>query len=235
MNATALCRMEVRVTDINQNHEKQDTHEFEQDKENFSFFAMLDRMQYIHRWGLMRNHQQENIKEHTMDVVVISHALAMIRNQFFLDGRSPVDEAKTVLTALFHDATEIITGDLPTPIKYRNNEIKRVYKEIEGQAAESLLALLPENMQQWYRPLLTPDLQKDADVISLVKAADKICAYIKCIIEESVGNQEFIYAKKTIRVDIEKIDLPEVAYFMAHFTDAYGQTLDQNSKRGEIG
>ena len=200
------------------------------ESESFSFFAMLDRMQYIHRWGLMRNHQQENIKEHTMDVVVISHALALIRNHFFLDRYSPVDETKTVLTALFHDATEIITGDLPTPIKYRNNEIKRVYKDIEGQAAESLLSLLPENMREWYRPLLTPDMEEDKDAVALVKAADKICAYIKCIVEESVGNREFIYAKQTILTDIEKLNLPEVEYFMTHFTAAYGQTLDQNSK-----
>lgn len=218
------------MTDTNQNCENQEMQNSELDAKNYSFFAMLDRMQYIHRWGLMRNNQQENIKEHTMDVVVISHALALIRNHFFLDGSTPVDETKTVLTALFHDATEIITGDLPTPIKYRNNEIKRVYKEIEEQAAESLLSLLPENMREWYRPLLTPNLKEDKQAVILVKAADKICAYIKCIVEESVGNKEFLNAKSTILADIKEMDLPEVQYFMTHFAPAYGQTLDQNSK-----
>ena len=221
------------MSDINNHVPNTDDFGFAPDKADYSFFAMLDRMQYIHRWGLMRNYQQENIKEHSMDVVVISHALVLIRNHFFLNDCAPVDVTKTILTALFHDATEIITGDLPTPIKYRNSEIKRVYKDIEGQAVESLLSLLPEEMRSWYRPLLSPDMENkdDQEAAIIVKAADKICAYIKCIVEECAGNKEFIHAKKTILADINNMRLPEVAYFMTHFASAYGQTLDQNSSK----
>ena len=198
----------------------------------YSFYAMMDRMQYINRWGLMRNNRTENIKEHSMDVAIVAHALAIIRNRFFGEGRLPVDPQQVAVYALFHDATEIITGDLPTPIKYRNPEITRAYKEVEGQASETLLSLLPEELRAEYRKVLCPDISEPSkkDEVVLVKAADRICAYIKCITEENSGNKEFVSAKKTIYESIQKFEDPEIAYFLEHFIPAYGRTLDQISQ-----
>jgi len=198
----------------------------------FSFYAMLDRMQYINRWGLMRNNRTENIKEHSMDVALVSHALAAIRNCICLEGRQKVDPLYVMGLAIFHDASEIITGDLPTPIKYRNPEITQAYKQVEGQATDTLLSLLPVSMRDEYRSLFCPDLSDPIkkEAYHLVKAADRICAYIKCISEENSGNREFSSAKQGILSSIEKIDNPEVVYFMEHFIRAYGLTLDQISE-----
>jgi len=198
----------------------------------FSFYAMLDRMQYINRWGLMRNNRTENIKEHSMDVALVSHALATIRNCICLEGRQKVDPLYVMGLAIFHDASEIITGDLPTPIKYRNPEITQAYKQVEGQATGTLLSLLPVSMRDEYRSLFCPDLSDPIkeEAYHLVKAADRICAYIKCISEENSGNREFSSAKQGILSSIEKIDNPEVVYFMEHFIRAYGLTLDQISE-----
>ena len=201
--------------------------------EEFPFFAMLDRMQYINRWGLMRNNKTENIKEHSMDVAMVAQALAVIRGAFFPnDGRAAVDPHYVVALALFHDATEIITGDLPTPIKYKNPEITKTYKEIEGQAANTLLGLLPEEMRSFYRGLLLPEStgKANAEACALVKAADKVCAYTKCVIEETAGNREFSVAKESLLSAVEACHLPEVDYFMTHFLPSYGQTLDQISR-----
>src|SRR5665647_321590 len=190
----------------------------------YSFYAMLDRMQYINRWGLMRNNRTENIKEHSMDVAIVAHALAVIRNTICLNARQKVDPQFVMGVAMLHDATEIITGDLPTPIKYRNPEITRAYKNVEGQAADKLLSLLPEVLRGEYRDLFLPDLSDPLKEEShkLVKAADRICAYIKCITEESSGNKEFSSAKMSIYESICKLDFPEVRYFMKHFIPAYG-------------
>ncbi len=198
----------------------------------FPFFAMLDRMQYINRWGLMRNNRTENIKEHSMDVAMVAHALATIRNQLFRDPNTETDPLLVIGIALFHDASEIITGDLPTPIKYRNPEIMNAYKRLEDQAAEQLLLLLPEEMRGEYRRLFCPDLSnpREAEANRLVKAADRICAYIKCVSEEKSGNTEFISAKATILESIMNLGLPEADYFMANFVPAYGMTLDQISE-----
>ena len=198
----------------------------------YSFYAMLDRMQYINRWGLMRNNRTENIKEHSMDVAVVAHALAVIRNCICLDGRLPIDPLYVMGVAMLHDATEIITGDLPTPIKYRNPEITRAYKNVEGQAADTLLSLLPEQLRGEYRDLFLPDLSDPikAESHRLVKAADRICAYIKCITEEKSGNHEFSSAKMSILSSILKLNYPEVTYFFAHFISAYGMTLDEISE-----
>src|SRR5659263_20008 len=162
-------------------------------KMEFSFYAMLDRMQYINRWGLMRNNRMENLKEHSMDVGIVAHALATIRNCICLGGRQKVDPLYVLGIAILHDASEIITGDLPTPIKYRNPEITQAYKKVEGQATDTLLSLLPEAMRAEYMKLLCPDRSdpmKD-EAYRLVKAADRICAYSKCITEENSGNHEF--------------------------------------------
>ena len=196
----------------------------------YPFFAMMDRMQYINRWGLMRNNKTENIKEHSMDVAMVSHALALLRNM--RDSQKGVNPFVVVGLAMFHDATEIITGDLPTPIKYKNSEITRSFKEIESQAADTLLTLLPESLRDSYEPLLLPDMENEEirDAVLLIKAADKICAYIKCIVEESSGNREFSVAKETLAEAVRKMELPEADIFMQYFIPSYGQTLDQISR-----
>jgi 5'-deoxynucleotidase len=198
----------------------------------YSFYAMLDRMQYISRWGLMRNSRTENLKEHSMDVALVAHALAAIRNRICPMGRRQIDELEVMAVALLHDASEIITGDLPTPIKYYSPEITEAYKKVEGRATDTLLALLPDELRDDYRRLFCPDLNdpQSLEVNRLVKAADKISAYIKCLSEENSGNHEFMSAKETIYESIFKIELPEVDYFMQHFLPAYGKTLDQISK-----
>ena len=198
----------------------------------YSFYAMLDRMQYISRWGLMRNNRTENIKEHSMDVAIVAHALATIRNSIFLTGRQKVDPLYVMGVAMLHDASEIITGDLPTPIKYHSPEITQAYKNVEGQATDTLLSLLPEVLRGEYRELFCPDRTDPAkdESYRLVKAADRICAYIKCITEENSGNREFSCAKKSILESIENLDYPEVKYFMEHFIPAYGMTLDEISR-----
>ena len=198
----------------------------------YSFYAMLDRMQYINRWGLMRNNRTENIKEHSMDVAIVAHALAVIRNTICLNARQKVDPLYVMGVAMLHDATEIITGDLPTPIKYRNPEITQAYKNVEGQATDTLLSLLPEELRGEYRDLFCPDRSdpmKD-EAYHLVKAADRICAYIKCVTEENSGNREFTSAKTVIMSTIDKLDYPEVTYFVKNFIPAYGMTLDEISK-----
>ncbi len=195
----------------------------------YGFFAMLDRMQYINRWGLMRNNRTENIKEHSFDVAVIAHALALIHNN--MGGVPKADPFKVQAYALYHDCTEIITGDLPTPIKYRNEEIKKAYKEVEHEAADRLSSLLPDEMKDEYMELLDPSYEQGGEegILTgrLVKAADRIAAYIKCILEESSGNKEFSSAKEAIKETIDKIDLPEVGYFMEKFLPSYGITLDE--------
>ena len=199
----------------------------------YGFFAMLDRMQYINRWGLMRNSRLENIKEHSFDVAIIAHALAVIHNDMNREkGGIMTDPFKVQAYALYHDCTEIITGDLPTPLKYKNDIIKSAYKEVEDEAARTLSGLLPEFMRASYLELLAPSKNTDEEVITmrLVKAADRISAYLKCVSEESLGNKEFSSAKETIRETIDKIDLPEVRYFMDNFVPSYGMTLDDISK-----
>lgn len=199
-----------------------------EDNKAYGFYAMLDRMQYINRWGLMRNNRVENIKEHSFDVAVIAHALAVLHNAKFPDPIK-VDRYQVLAYALYHDCTEIITGDLPTPIKYRNETIKQAYKEVEHEAAERLSSLLPEVMQDEYLELLDPAYEGEEGIMikKLVKAADRIAAYIKCLTEEASGNTEFTSAKETILSTIDNIMLPEVDYFMEKFVPSYGFTLDE--------
>ncbi len=206
--------------------------------ETYGFYAMLDRMQYINRWGLMRNNRVENIKEHSFDVAVIAHALALIHNNMAGEGDVKVDPYKVQAFAIYHDCTEIITGDLPTPIKYRNEEIKAAYKEVEREAASRLASLLPEEMRDEYLVLLEPSFIPESTpetelTLRLVKAADRISAYIKCMSEEASGNREFESAMETIRSTIDNIKLPEVDYFMEKFIPSYGFTLDKLNSRGE--
>ncbi|MCR4688718.1 MAG: 5'-deoxynucleotidase [Saccharofermentans sp.] len=203
--------------------------------EEYGFYAMLDRMQYIIRWGMMRNSRTENIKEHSFDVAVIAHALCLIHNK--TNPGSPVDEYKVMAYALYHDCTEIITGDLPTPIKYHNREITKAYKEVEQEAAEALVSLLPEDegLRQQYLELLDPSLDTEDKVFvhKLVKAADKIAAYIKCVREESSGSIEFKAAKESTGKSIAAMQLPEADYFMEHYVPPYGYTLDKLTGAGD--
>ncbi len=197
----------------------------------FAFYAMLDRMQYINRWALMRNSRYENIKEHSFDVAVIAQALAIIHNHLVEEGKTTmtVDPLKVEAYGLYHDCTEIITGDMPTPIKYRNDTIKQAYREVEHEAAESLASQLPDYMKDYYMSWLSPSYEGEEGALhkKLVKAADKICAYIKCMREKLAGNMEFDSAMVTLRGTIDNIDLPEVKIFMEKFVPSFGLNLDE--------
>ncbi len=201
--------------------------------EEYGFYAMLDRMQYINRWALMRNSRYENIKEHSFDVAVIAHALCLLHNKFNegKEGAIFPDPYKVMAYAIYHDCTEILTGDLPTPIKYDSQVITDAYKDIERRAAETLTDLLPPDngLKEEYKELLAPSMESEEEKLihTLVKAADKISAYIKCLREESSGNKEFTAAKESIGKIIAKYDLEEVKYYMQRFVPPYGYTLDR--------
>ena len=186
------------------------------------FFAYLSRMRYIGRWSLMRNSLPENIQEHSHMVAVLAHALGVIRRDVFHTPCNP-DEAATV--ALFHDSSEILTGDLPTPIKYHSAEIRDAYKQVEALACDRLLATLPDELRPAYRELLTGETQ--ARVHDLVKAADKLSAYIKCIEERKAGNNEFLSAEAQTLAALQAMQLPEVDYFLRHFIPAFELNLDE--------
>ena len=184
-----------------------------------NFLAYISRMRYIERWSLMRNALPENIQEHSHMVAVIAHALGVIRREVF---HIECDPNACAAAALYHDASEILTGDLPTPIKYYNPEIKNAYKQVEQIACQKLLATLPAELRPAFQPLLT-----EAEYRDIVKAADKLSAYIKCIEERRAGNDEVLSAEKQTRCVLEQNPLPEVQYFMAHFIPAFELTLDE--------
>ena len=192
--------------------------------ESYSFFAYLSRMRYISRWGLMRNTFQENIQEHSHMVAVLAHALAVIRRDVF--GRE-ADPGLAAMAALYHDAPEILTGDLPTPIKYYSPDIRDAYKQVEKVSADKLAAMLPEELRGAFAPLLREDY--DPDTRALVKAADKLSAYIKCVEELKAGNAEFRQAAEQTLEALKGYGLPEVDYFMDRFLPAFGLTLDELS------
>jgi len=187
------------------------------------FFAILSRMKYIRRWGLMRNAREENLSEHSLEVAVIAHALAVIGNRRL--GRQYREEQVT-LCAMYHDVSEIITGDLPTPVKYFSPHIRNAYKEVEQTATHQLLSLLPEDLAEVYRGTLFME-GLDAKEKNLVKAADKLSALIKCIEEERAGSHEFKDAKIYTQQALEEMNLPEVSIFMEDFLPAYQGSLDQ--------
>lgn len=189
---------------------------------SYSFFALISRMRYISRWGLMRSTVPENIQEHSHMVAVLAHALAVIRNEKF-GGQA--DPGRCAVYALYHDAPEILTGDLPTPVKYYNPEIKDAYKAVESFSADKLADLLPPEFRDIYAPLLREEA--DGETHALVKAADKLAAYIKCVEELSAGNEEYRQAEKQICAILDQNPLPEVAYFMENFMPAFGLTLDE--------
>ena len=185
------------------------------------FFAYVSRMRFIQRWALMRNTAQENVQEHSHQVAVLAHALAVIRNEKF-GGR--VDAGQVAVAALYHDASEILTGDMPTPIKYDNPDIQKAYKEVEAVAEKKLLHMLPEELQGVYKPVITG---QSGEIEELVKAADKLSAYIKCVEELKAGNNEFREAAAQTRKALEAYELPEVAYFMETFMESFSLTLDE--------
>lgn len=191
---------------------------------NNSFFAMLGRMKYIDRWALMRNFRRENISEHSLEVAVIAHALCLIGNKRL--GKS-LDADRAAVIALFHDAPEIITGDMPTPVKYFDSEIRSSYQRIEDEAVRRLLDRLPEDLRDEYARCLMPDAEQEWELITLVKAADKLSALIKCLEEESAGNREFAEAEKTTLARIEAMKIPEAEIFLKDFIPAYKRTLDE--------
>ena len=178
-------------------------------------------MKFIKRWGLMHNTYTENVQEHSLRVAQIAHALALIRNRRFHGSVNP--ERVTVL-ALYHDAGEVLTGDMPSPIKYFNPEIQKAYHAIEASAAEKLVAMVPDELSEDYRSVLLPD---DDEHVRLVKTADKLCAYIKCLEETSAGNKEFSQAEQTLQKTVEELDVPEARYFLETFVPSFRLTLDE--------
>ena len=189
-----------------------------------NFFGMLARMKYINRWGLMRNTKTENIAEHSLEVAIIAHALAVIGNTYF---EKKLDAEHIAMLGVMHDTTEIITGDLPTPIKYYAPEIRDAYKKVENVAANQLLSELPEEMRSSYKNILIEENNTDW---KYVKAADKMSAYIKCIEERKTGNKDFIKAEETIKKSLDDMKMEEVDKFIDVFLPSYAMTLDEINK-----
>ena len=187
------------------------------------FFAYLSRMKFIRRWGLMHSTHPENIQEHSLQVALVAHALAVIRNQLY---GGAVDAERVALLALYHDAHEVLTGDLPTPVKYFNADIADTYHAIEASAQQRLLSMLPEALQPAYAGLFNPK-QIEPAYAELVEAADKLCAYLKCLEERAAGNPEFAHAEQALRARVAQFTLPEVRYFLATFVPSFGLTLDE--------
>ena len=185
------------------------------------FYALLSRMKYILRWGLMRQSRPENLSEHTAETAVLAHALAVIGNRRL--GRR-YDEGQAVLYALYHDCSEIITGDLPTPIKYENDSIRTAYKAVEQKAARRLGRLLPPDLREAYQPYLEGP---EGELARLVKAADKLSALIKCMEEEAAGNREFLRAKEASLASLAALGLPEAEIFLRECLPSYGLSLDE--------
>ena len=186
-----------------------------------NFFPMISRMRYINRWGLMRNTCPENIQEHSHQVAVLAHALAVIENRCF-GGR--VDPGAVAVAALYHDASEILTGDMPTPIKYDNPDIQNAYKAVERVAERKLLSMLPPELQGDYEEVITIS---DPQIHALVKAADKLSAYLKCVEELKAGNTEFKKAKEQTYAALCQNPIPALQYFMEHFLDGFELNLDE--------
>ena len=189
------------------------------------FFALLSRMKYITRWGLMRNTRPESLSEHSLDTAVLAHALVLLHNRRFGGSLNP---ERAAVLALYHDATEIITGDMPTPVKYFSPGIRDAYRAAEQAAQERLLSCLPEDLRGDYRALLAPDADSEQE-LRFVKAADKLAALIKCVEERKMGNTEFAVAEQTVRRAVEELDMPEVRVFLTEFLPGFGLTLDEQS------
>ena len=186
------------------------------------FYALLGRMRYITRWGLMRNSFVENIQEHSHQVAVLAHALALIRRDILkLEGPDP---DRCAVAALFHDASETLTGDMPTPIKYYNSEIKEAYKQVEHVASQRLMNMLPQQLRDVYEPYV---MGSDEQVSAIVKAADRLSAHIKCLEEQKAGNTEFDFAAKQTWDSMQELKSPELNWFVENCLPAFNLNLDQ--------
>lgn len=192
-------------------------------KKKNHFFAMLSRMKYINRWALMRNTHDENISEHSLEVATVAHALAVIHNTRFGGN---VNADRVAVLGVFHDAPEILTGDMPTPVKYYSKQIHEAYSQVEDDACNALLDMLPDDLREQYAPYFIKR-EEDRQLWKFVKAADKICAYTKCIEEAKAGNHDFDKAAKTNLKSLEEIEMPEVKCFMEDFLKSYSLTLDE--------
>ena len=186
------------------------------------FYALMGRMRYITRWGLMRNTFSENIQEHSHQVAVLAHALALIRRDVL--GLPGPDPDRCAVAAMYHDATETLTGDLPTPIKYYNPDIKAAYKQVERIAGERLLSMVPAQLRESYAPLI---MEEDPDIARIIKAADKLSAYAKCIDEQKAGNTEFNSAAVQTLQAMKEMELPELNWFIEECLPAFTLNLDQ--------
>ena len=188
----------------------------------YDFYAYMDRMKYIKRWQLMRSEREENIMEHSQSVAMLTHAIAVIKNKLFGGN---VDVEKAVLYAMYHETSEVMTGDLPTPIKYYNRSIRGAYKELERNATLKMLQMLPDELKEELTPFVLAD--EGSEEYKVVKIADRFSAYIKCLEELRSGNGEFAKAKKTIEEDLHARNLPEVEYFFQHFIPSFSLSLDE--------
>lgn len=187
------------------------------------FFAILSRLKYINRWALMRNTQTENLSEHTLDTAFIAHALVVIDNKRFGGNLNPEHAA---VLAMYHDVTEIMTGDMPTPVKYFNSDLKKAYKVAEKSAGEKLISYLPDDMQEEIGCYINP-CEKDADYAPFIKAADRLSAIAKCIEERNTGNREFLSAEKAQIAALKAMNIPAANVFLEEFMPAYTLTLDE--------
>ena len=192
---------------------------------NNNFYAMLSRMKYINRWGLMRNTITENIAEHSLETAIVAHSLAIIGNKYF--GKN-IDANRVAFLAMFHDSTEIITGDLPTPVKYFAPDIREAYKKVEETAANNLLNGVPDKLRDEYEGILKEN-EEERKLWKYVKAADKISALIKCVEEKRMGNLDFEQAEKATLAHIEELNMEEADYFVENFLPAYSLTLDEQA------
>lgn len=212
----------MEITDLTRTNQPEPRNKIASEREGYSFYAYISRMRYISRWGLMRNSCPENIQEHSHMVAVLAHALGLISREVF--GHSNVSPETCATVALFHDASEIITGDLPTPVKYYSPEIRDAYKKVEDVAADELLSMLPQALRGCYEPLLK-DISPEVERI--VKAADKLSAHIKCLEELKASNHEFILAARQTRQALDEMNMPELNYFIENFLDSFTLTLDE--------
>ena len=212
----------MEVTDLTRLNQPESRDKLDGSREGYSFYAYLSRMRYITRWGLMRNSCPENIQEHSHMVAVLAHALALIAREVY--GNKTVSPEACATAALFHDAGEIITGDMPTPVKYFSPEIRSAYQAVEAVAEEQLLSMLPETLRDCYAPYIR---ESDPEIRRFVKAADKLSAHIKCLEELKASNHEFILAARQTRQALDEMDMPEVRYFIDNFLDSFTLTLDE--------
>lgn len=187
------------------------------------FFAMISRMKYIKRWALMRNFHEENISEHSLEVATVAHALAVLHNKRF--GGS-VNADRAAVLGVFHDTPEIITGDMPTPVKYYSSQVREAYSQVEDDACRAMLEMIPEDLREEYKPYFFQQ-EQDRQLWKFVKAADKICALTKCIEELHAGNSDFKTAADSTRAAVKEMNMPEAECFMDEFLESYGLTLDE--------